>query len=326
MEPKVDVDPWAQAGVDAFLHADGHAVSGDPSDRRHAILGYDVAVEGTITGFLRAGPGLQDDASSADTARRPGAKFWPKAVWLVEYARRRDVEFPFSEEDVNRLRSIRNEVQHGGAWWVPDSETVESGRSVAVSVIHLLAGVATASTDVALPGSRQQREPRIVTGAARPTGRRPLVEAAWTVARQIDPDGEGVHFGHLAMRIRETGFAAHSNPHDFERAVYDALNHAHDLFRRIDGARGVWRWTERSEREPRNGLSGKLLGEKCYEVAQLIDPERRGISYSRELVPALLARGIEIRGIDVGAAVNRALIQDPRFTKIEGRSGVYRWS
>jgi hypothetical protein len=321
-----EVEPWARAGLEAFLHAFGHGRGTEESDRRHAVLGYDVAVEGTITGFLREGPGLLDTSPAADRARSPGAKFWPKVVWLVEHTRRAALPFSYSDEDVNRLRSVRNEVQHGGAWWVPDPETVEMGRAIAVAVVRCLVGVdLSRSHQRGVPSTTVATTSRSI-GIRPVSAGRPLVEAAWALARQIDPDAEGVHFGHLTLRLEESGFEIDASRRPAERVVYDALNHAHDRFRRVEGARGVWRWTEPSERNPRLGLSGVRLADECYTGAQAIDPERHGVNYSREIVPALLARGIAIRGVDVGASVNRAMRADPRFQKVAGRPGVYRWS
>lgn len=66
---------WARVGLDALAHAYGHAVSGAESDYRLAILGFDIAIEGTITGCLRDGPGAGDDGALAAKARTAGSGF-----------------------------------------------------------------------------------------------------------------------------------------------------------------------------------------------------------------------------------------------------------
>jgi hypothetical protein len=138
---------------------------------------------------------------------------------------------------------------------------------------------------------------------APPPDRRILVKAAWDLARRIDPDADGIHYAHLADRLLECGFAL--SEFDLARTLYDALNHAHDLFGRVPGARGVWQWTTPGSRNHRAGISGTGLANECYVIAKERDPERSILSYARDILPALLERGAAIRGVDMGATSMR---------------------
>jgi hypothetical protein len=304
-------------------HGYGHALKGEESDRRFALLGFDVAIEATITGYLREGPGADDDGPLARAARAPGAKFWPKASWLIEHLKQAGIPFGHSLDDVNEIRSARNEVQHGGDWWVPGPDTIDEGLAIASEVVEALIGGEFASPFKQFhPVVHYMRMPTELELAA-PPERRVLVRAAWDLARRIDPDGEGIHYAHLSERLLEEGFPLSGfTP---ARTLYDALNHAHDLFTRVRGARGVWRWTQAATRDPHQGISGSALADVCYVVAVELDPERRGLSYARDVLPALLDRGVVIRGVDIGATVNAALRRSPRFARIDGRPGFYRW-
>ena len=108
--------------------------------------------------------------------------------------------------------------------------------------------------------------------------------------------------------------------------MYDALNHAHDRFSRVEGAAGVFRWTEPAQRDPTLGLRSSALADVAYAAAMYLDPERAGLHYNSDLVALLRRWQVPIRGIDIGASVNEALRNDPRFERVAGRRGIYRWA
>jgi hypothetical protein len=119
-----------------------------------------------------------------------------------------------------------------------------------------------------------------------PRERRPVVTAAWRLAQSIDPESAGVHYRHLALRLSEMG-AYDFGARDAAGVVYDALNHAHDRFARVEDAAGVFKWTEPSNRDPAIGLSSTALADAAYAVAMFLDPERLGVHYNRDVVAVL---------------------------------------
>src|SRR4051794_25273056 len=135
-------ESWYRAAMDAFEHANGHALDGGERDLRQALLGLDIAIEATISGFLRVGPGIDTAGPLAAAARGPRASFWNKVTWLVDDSAGPD--FPFTASQLNLVRSFRNEIQHGGHWWVPEGELVAVASEAASAVLTTLAGVDSA--------------------------------------------------------------------------------------------------------------------------------------------------------------------------------------
>jgi len=119
-----------------------------------------------------------------------------------------------------------------------------------------------------------------------------------------------VHYWHLALRLIETGRYDFGG-RDAAGVVYEALNHAHDRFARVDGAAGVFRWTEPADRDPTLGLRSTALADAPYAAAMFLDPERAGVHYSRGVVAVLRRWGVSIRGVDIGATVNHAMRHGP---------------
>lgn len=327
-------DPtWTKAPLDMLAHAYRHFREGTESAYRYALLGFDQAVEGSIAAFLRFGPGNLDASASAETARRPRSNFWVKVNFLEAFieATARRIDITLSE--VSRIHDIRNGLQHDGGWIVPAVEDVERARQAAVAVFEVLAERTVAPDFAPLPGAHVSLSPSAPpsswahithfpevpeSGQEAAPDRRELAPGLYRVAKDEDPDHDGIHYtrlAHLAQRdnIRLAGT-------DPGRTVYSALNNAHDLFERL--APGIYTWREPGGRDIHAGVSGKALADVVYAFSRTTDPERRGLHYNRDIKDGLLRWGVGIRGADMGKTIRDALRGDPRFTRVRG---VYSW-
>lgn len=153
---------------------------------------------------------------------------------------------------------------------------------------------------------------------------RKLAEEAWPIAREIDPEQDGLHVRVLGDRLAQRGLMP-----DRAQALYDALNHAHDLFR----ARGkaVWTWMEPGAKAV-DGLSSRALADVAVAVLLVHDPDRTGIHAGRQILPILDRWRVPVRGQDRAATLVAAINGDKRFERVavevdgrvRTRSGTYR--
>jgi len=319
-DPSASAPGWAQAPLDALAHGERHLAEQSGSALRHALVGFDQAIEGAISAYLRLGPGRDDGSEAAAVAGSRGG-FYPKSRYLYLLADQRSFAMSVSEDRLAQVHSERNVVQHEPGWVVPALPLVLDGARAAGDALALLAGVFRPVGP--LPYDREE-PPQRGDAMTRPTqARRSVTMAAWEVARRIDPDAEGLHSAIIADRLVASGFDF--GDRDPARVVYDALKSAKDLF---GGPRegfppSVFAWTEPVDLAPADGLTLTDLSDACYAIALMSDPDRRGLHYAADFYDWLLRWRVPIRGIDKAATVNRALATDTRFERI-GRRGVYR--
>ena len=319
---------WARGPLDALAHALGHFETDGDRDRRHALVAFDQALEGVVTAYLHVGPGREDTLAPAARAREPRATFWPKAKYVIRLATQRGRPFPVTHDDVDLVHSFRNELQHGGGWAVPSAALVAAARDATVAAFETLGvDVSGATTGAAGRVRRAASRPAGLTEAAYlhaaaaavpPGDRRPLVVAAYALAREMDPNAEGLHVRHLAERLVERGAVINGDP---ARTLYDALNRAHLNFDHLPPS--IFRWKEPEQRDPSEGVRGKVLADAAYAFMVANDPERRGLRLASEVLTGLRSWKIPVRGTDAGATLNEAVRRDGRFERVS--TGTYRW-
>ena len=168
------------------------------------FVAFDQAIEAVVTAYLHFGPGLEDGHALARRAREPKATFWPKAKYVARRAKLLGRPLPVANDDLNLIHSLRNELQHAGRWVVPRRELVAAARGAAIAAFAALGLDTPGSND---PSSAPPQVPDSLIASepnSRPQlrgDRRPLVLVAYEIAREIDPEAEGVHIRHLAERL-----------------------------------------------------------------------------------------------------------------------------
>ena len=202
MGGKTDTDQWIRAGLEALAHGDSHARAAEPSDLRMSVISYDGAIEATIAGYLRDGPGSTHAGAMAEKARARGSTFWDKSRWLIDES---GMQVAYSANDLNAIRSARNEIQHGGTWWIPPVEVVADAEALTIAVVGAIVGpTAVPVVEGGRPAVRNVpahvgREPllkpdagavgeiAVGIGLSAAADRRPIVMAAWQLARLNRP-------------------------------------------------------------------------------------------------------------------------------------------
>jgi hypothetical protein len=154
-----------------------------------------------------------------------------------------------------------------------------------------------------------------------PQPRGEFKELLYRAAKSADPEAAGVRADFLWQRVRGLPEAA---GHD-QASVASTLNKGHDLFDRIHGSGGKFRWLDPPRevlRAADGALSGDALAEEAIVHARRIDRLGRGFHYQL-MTRTLLDSGIPVAGVDRGAAVNAALRASPNLFERVGR-GQYR--
>ena len=305
---------WLRGPLDLIAHAASHYRETTESARRHALIGFDQAVEGTITAYSRSETRVPTDAA---LAHRAG--FWAKVRYLEAVMQLLGERLPLPIDDVTRIHDRRNELYHSGAWIVPTAEEVDTAYLAASAVVAVLSGGDHTTYFRPLRQSTLEEASGSLQGSRRLTGKRGgrlVAEQALEIARSVDPEREGIHYTRMARLLTERAQWA-GEP----LTVYWALNRAHDLF--IRPAPGIYVWRSSKSEASESDLRGTSLADVALNVAQLVDPRRKGLHYNRELKPAIVGAGHTIAGPDAGATLNNALRADPRFTRT-GR-GTYVW-
>jgi hypothetical protein len=182
-------------------------------------------------------------------------------------------------------RNVRNAIARGDE--VPVSE--EALNDLTVDVRHL--------------ADRIQNTPPATRPSLIPTLRgRQLAQAAWRTAQRRDGNREGLTTVEVLDAIAADGVdIGGANP---ARALYHALNNAHDLFAR---ERGRFRWKLEPEAdELRVGLSGIALLDALADECGWINEAAQGRHY-QAITQRLQSLGIPVKGPNMGRTTYAAL-------------------
>jgi hypothetical protein len=312
---------WARAALDSLRHAHEHLKGDTDMDRRQAVVALDQAFEAIVTAYVRHGPGSVDDSPAASNARKERAEFRHKRDYVFAAAASHGQVIGVTADDISLVRSYRNGIQHAGDWQVPPSDVLEIAQKAALDAFSVLecgdlAQRLLRPVVLRIPNEAAPNEALSPREGARVLRGRRLAEEAWQLTQEIDPEQDGLHVRLLEERLGDIGVTTHG-----ARTLYDALNHAHDLFEALGGA--VWVWKERVDRIA-DALSGRDLADVAWGVLSLHDPDRRGMRYGTEILPIIQRWRVPVDGADLGATLNNALRTDPRFERMGPRTGRYR--
>jgi hypothetical protein len=141
-----ELKPWARGPFELIRHAESHLRIGSDFDRRISLIGFDNAIEVTITTFLQLHP-----------RQRGGRQYRKEDVekWLANYHSKLDFFFdhflkagasgnisvPITIDEVIWFHNLRNELYHSGNGFVPEEHSLKGARAAALCVFSALFGV-----------------------------------------------------------------------------------------------------------------------------------------------------------------------------------------
>jgi hypothetical protein len=137
--PKHELKPWALRPFELIHHAEIHYSRGSDYDRRLALISFDNSIEVSISTYLALNP------------MQRGSKQYKKedvAKWVKNYHTKLDfflLEIKQRGLPEHKEKGVmvwyhdqRNECYHGGGFGVPEKETLDGIRQVALWVFSVL--------------------------------------------------------------------------------------------------------------------------------------------------------------------------------------------
>ena len=160
------VPPWARRVFELLVHAEMHRLGDGDFDRRIALIGFDSAIENSITAYL-----------NMNQIHRKGKTYKKECVdgWLNNYHTRlefleteietREMEWMVERNHIVWVHDQRNEHYHGGISGVPEKEVLRTAKEAALWVFSFLFEVADTESELereirdSVPESDTTQEP-----------------------------------------------------------------------------------------------------------------------------------------------------------------------
>lgn len=137
---EVALDPWISSLLELMKHTEEHRQAMGEFDRRIALIGYDNAIEVSISTYLQLHP-----------TQRGGASYPNEQVnkWLANYHNLLDFFFdvfmktlgqipPVAKQNVIHYHNLRNDLYHKGKSLVPSERDIKDARKAALYIFSTL--------------------------------------------------------------------------------------------------------------------------------------------------------------------------------------------
>ncbi len=137
---EVALEPWIYSLLELMKHAEEHRQANGEFDRRIALIGYDNAIEVSISTYLQLHP-----------TQRGGASYPNELVnkWLANYHNLLDFFFdefmktldqkpPVAKQNVIYYHNLRNDLYHEGKSLVPAERDIKDARKAALYIFSTL--------------------------------------------------------------------------------------------------------------------------------------------------------------------------------------------
>ena len=137
---EVALEPWIHSLLELMKHAEEHLQANGEFDRRIALIGYDNAIEVSISTYLQLHP-----------TQRGGASYPNEQVnkWLANYHSLLDFFFdgfmktlgqipPVAKQNVIHYHTLRNDLYHKGKSLVPTERDIKDARKAALYIFSTL--------------------------------------------------------------------------------------------------------------------------------------------------------------------------------------------
>lgn len=131
--------PWAYGPFEVLMHAEMHYRSGEDFDRRIAMVGFDNAIEVTITTYLSLHPIQRGDRTYARTDVEGWLRnYHTKVDFFFAECQSRSVSPGSKKDEIVWFHEVRNGQYHQGGAAVPQRRELEGVRAAALEVLALL--------------------------------------------------------------------------------------------------------------------------------------------------------------------------------------------
>lgn len=137
------IPPWANGPFELLVHAEGHYRAGEDFDRRMALIGFDNAVEVSVSTYLS----LQPIMRGGRQYERKDVEKWQfnypnKLDFLHAELTARSLAWPVDRTHILWAHTHRNEQYHGGNKGTPERQVLQIIRGAALWVFGVLFEVA----------------------------------------------------------------------------------------------------------------------------------------------------------------------------------------
>ena len=135
----LQLKPWAYGPFEILLHAEKHYLAGEDIDRRLSMVGFDNAIELTITTYLNLNP-IQRAGQTYknEDVEKWGNNFHAKVEFFFLECKSRGVVPNAAQDEIVWFHGVRNGQYHGGGANVPDQRVLSGVRAAALEVFSVL--------------------------------------------------------------------------------------------------------------------------------------------------------------------------------------------
>lgn len=131
--------PWAARPFELIHHAEIHYRRGSDYDRRLALISFDNSIEVSITTYLALNPIQRGDRQyDRKDVEKWMNNFHSKLDFFVMEIQKRSLPEYKEKAEIIWYHDQRNEHYHGGRFGVPEKETLDGIRQVALWVFSVL--------------------------------------------------------------------------------------------------------------------------------------------------------------------------------------------
>lgn len=130
---------WAYGPFEILVHAETHYLAGDDLDRRISMIGFDNAIELSITTYLNLHPMQRGGREyKKDDVEKWNNNFHSKVEFFFEECKCRNVVPTAKQDEILWFHAARNEQYHVGGPSVPQQSVLEGVRGAALEVFSVL--------------------------------------------------------------------------------------------------------------------------------------------------------------------------------------------
>ncbi len=135
----MSLHPWANGPFELLLHAEGHLRKGDDFDRRIALIGFDNAIEVSITTYLSLHPIQRGNKQYRNEDMENWLKdYHTKLAFLEAELTARGLTWQVEKSHIIWAHDHRNEQYHGGTKGTPEKQVLGLIRKAAFWIFGLL--------------------------------------------------------------------------------------------------------------------------------------------------------------------------------------------